>query len=62
MSTVCKGTFTYYREQAGIKNFSFETIEGDTAINTRLGQLEADSTVEMVTLQIKKKEVADPET
>lgn len=62
MSIVCKGTFSYFREQSGIKNFSFETLEGDSTINTRLSQLEADNTVGMITLQITKKEVADPET
>ena len=62
MSTVCKGTFSYFREQSGIKNFTFETLEGDSMINNRLGQLEADNTVSMITLTLTKKEVADPET
>lgn len=62
MSTVCKGTFSYLREQSGIKNFTFETIEGDSAINNRLSQLEADNTVGMIALTLTKKEVSDPET
>lgn len=57
MSIVCKATFTYFRVQSGIKNFSFETIEGATEINARLAQLEADDTVEMITVQIVKKQV-----
>jgi len=61
MAVVYKGTFSYFKEVSNQKQFIFENADSDTAIESKLATLLADSTASMITVTVTKKNVPDPE-
>lgn len=61
MAVVYKGNFSYFKEVSSQKQFIFENVEGDTAIESKVATLLADNTAGMITVTITKKTVPDPE-